>query len=72
MYGSGQWAIPNAMCYGIIRNGQVDGSFVENHTTFRKGKTNIGHAPEKVETLCGVPVRDLRFLERCTGTRRAR
>jgi hypothetical protein len=45
MYGSGQWAIPNAMCYGIIRNGPIDGSFVENHITFRKGKTNVGHAP---------------------------
>jgi nitrate reductase NapA len=36
-------AIANAICHEIIRNGQVNRSFVDKHCTFRKGKTNIGY-----------------------------
>ncbi|PCH75259.1 MAG: periplasmic nitrate reductase subunit alpha [Flavobacteriaceae bacterium] len=39
-------AVANAICYEIINNGWVNRKFVENHTTFLKGKTNIGYGLE--------------------------
>jgi nitrate reductase NapA len=39
-------AVANAICYEIIRKGWVNKSFVKKHTTFHKGKTNIGYGTE--------------------------
>ncbi len=39
-------AVANAICYEIIRNDWVNWDFVHKHTTFRKGKTNIGYGTE--------------------------
>ncbi len=39
-------AIANAICYEIIRNNWVNLDFVKQHTTFHKGKTNIGYGTE--------------------------
>jgi len=39
-------AIANAICYEIIRNGQVHERFVDRHCTFKSGKTNIGYGTE--------------------------
>ncbi|MDH5381043.1 MAG: molybdopterin-dependent oxidoreductase, partial [Cyclobacteriaceae bacterium] len=39
-------AIANSICYEIINNGWVDSKFVENHCSFKKGKTNIGYGLE--------------------------
>ena len=35
-------AIANAICHEIVRNGWVDRDFVENHVSFKRGKTDIG------------------------------
>ena len=40
-------ALANAICYEIIENGWVNNSFVENHCTFRSGKTNMGFGLEE-------------------------
>ncbi|MFT7586733.1 MAG: nitrate reductase NapA [Cellvibrionaceae bacterium] len=39
-------AIANAICYEIIRKGQVDERFVREHCNFKSGKTNIGYGTE--------------------------
>ena len=39
-------AVANAICYEIIRNKWVNWDFVEKHTSFHKGKTNIGYGTE--------------------------
>ena len=39
-------AVANAICYEIIRNDWVNWDFVTKHTTFHKGKTNIGYGTE--------------------------
>ena len=39
-------AVANAICYEIIRNNWVNWDFVKKHTTFHKGKTNIGYGTE--------------------------
>jgi len=39
-------AVANAICYEIIRNDWVNWDFVNKHTTFHKGKTNIGYGTE--------------------------
>ena len=39
-------AVANAICYEIIRNKWVNWDFVNKHTTFHKGKTNIGYGTE--------------------------
>lgn len=39
-------AVANAICYEIIRNDWVNWDFVHKHTTFHKGKTNIGYGTE--------------------------
>lgn len=39
-------AIANAICYELIENGWVNEHFVQNHTVFKKGKTDIGYGLE--------------------------
>ncbi|MCB0737795.1 MAG: molybdopterin-dependent oxidoreductase [Bacteroidetes bacterium] len=39
-------AVANAIAYEIIRNGWVHESFVNKHTTFKKGITNLGYGIE--------------------------
>lgn len=39
-------AIANSICYEIINNGWMNQSFVENHCSLKKGKTNIGYGLE--------------------------
>lgn len=39
-------AVANAICYEIINNGWVNWNFVNEHVSFRKGKTNIGYGTE--------------------------
>jgi len=39
-------AIANAICHEIIRNNWVNRDFVDQHTSFKKGKTNIGYGLE--------------------------
>jgi len=39
-------AVANAICYEIIRKGQVNRDFVKKHVSFHKGKTNIGYGTE--------------------------
>jgi len=39
-------AVANSICYEIIRNGWVNQSFVDQHCSFHKGKTNIGYGTE--------------------------
>ncbi len=39
-------AVANAICYEIIRNGQVNWDFVNKHVSFHSGKTNIGYGTE--------------------------
>ncbi len=39
-------AVANAICYEIIKNKWVDWDFVTKHTSFHKGKTNIGYGTE--------------------------
>ena len=39
-------AVANAICYEIIRNDWVNWDFVNKHTSFHKGKTNIGYGTE--------------------------
>ena len=39
-------AIANAICHEIIRNGWVHQTFVRDHCTLKKGKTNIGYGLE--------------------------
>lgn len=39
-------AIANAICYEIIKNGWTNKTFIEKHTSFKKGKTNIGYGTE--------------------------
>jgi nitrate reductase (cytochrome) len=36
-------AIANAICYEIVRRGQVDRSFVDRHVAFKRGRTGIGY-----------------------------
>ncbi len=39
-------AIANSMCKEVIDNDWMNGSFVEKHCVFKKGKTNIGYGTE--------------------------
>ena len=39
-------AIANSICYEVIHNGWMNKSFVEKHTVFKSGKTNIGYGTE--------------------------
>jgi len=39
-------AVANAICYEIINNGWVNWNFVNEHVSFKKGKTNIGYGTE--------------------------
>ena len=39
-------ALANAVCHEIIRNGWVNGAFVDKHVSFHEGKTNIGYGLE--------------------------
>jgi nitrate reductase NapA len=39
-------AVANAICYEIIRNKWVNWNFVNKHTSFHKGKTNIGYGTQ--------------------------
>ncbi|MBL8211286.1 MAG: molybdopterin-dependent oxidoreductase [Bryobacterales bacterium] len=39
-------AILNAICYEILRNGWADQRFLEQHVSFKAGKTNIGYGTE--------------------------
>lgn len=39
-------AIANAICYEIIKNGWMNRRFVDQHTVFKSGKTNIGYGLE--------------------------
>jgi len=39
-------AVANGICHELIRNKSVNWDFVKKHTTFHKGKTNIGYGTE--------------------------
>ena len=39
-------AVANAICHEIVKNGWVNQDFVDKHTSFHKGKTNIGYGTE--------------------------
>ncbi len=36
-------AVANSICYEIIRNGWINKNFIEKHTVFKRGKTDIGY-----------------------------
>ncbi|HSG07833.1 MAG TPA: molybdopterin-dependent oxidoreductase [Longimicrobiales bacterium] len=40
-------ALANAICHEIIRNHWIDDSFVREHVSFKKGKTDIGYGLEE-------------------------
>ncbi len=39
-------AIANAICFEIIHNNKINKDFINNHVSFKKGKTNIGFGLE--------------------------
>jgi nitrate reductase (cytochrome) len=53
-------AIANAICYEIIKNGWVNKKFVEENTTIKSGKTNIGYGLEDDFTFKDEP-KDMDF-----------
>lgn len=55
-------AVANAICYEIIRNDWVNWDFVNKHTTFHKGKTDIGYGTEDHFKFKDAP-RDITFEE---------
>ena len=55
-------AVANAICYEIIRNDWVNWDFVNKHTTFHKGKTNIGYGTEDHFKFKDAP-QDITFEE---------
>jgi nitrate reductase NapA len=55
-------AVANAICYEIIRNDWVNWDFVNKHTSFHKGKTNIGYGTEDHFSFKDAP-EDISFEE---------
>lgn len=55
-------AVANAICHEIIRNDWVNWDFVKKHTTFHKGKTNIGYGTEDHFSFKDEP-QDISFEE---------
>ncbi|HNL25423.1 MAG TPA: molybdopterin-dependent oxidoreductase, partial [bacterium] len=39
-------AVANAIAYELIRTGRINQNFIQKHTTFKKGKTQIGYGLE--------------------------
>jgi ferredoxin-nitrate reductase len=66
-------ALLNGICHLLIENGWIDRGFIERHTTkfdqFRKIVAR--YTPERVESICGVPVNTLRQAADWIGSSRS-
>jgi anaerobic selenocysteine-containing dehydrogenase len=66
-------ALLNGICHLLIENGWIDRGFIERHTTkFDQFRDIVArYTPERVESICGVPVNTLRQAAEWIGTSRS-
>ena len=66
-------ALLNAMIYTIVEEGLVAAKFVEDRTSgFEELKANVvGHSPEAMAPVCGIPAQTIREVARLYATSRA-